>query len=281
MHVARFATALLRLCRPTNVLMAAAATVLGCWCGQVGRTQALLLACAAACATAFGNVVNDLRDIATDRVSHAERPLVTGAVSVRLARALAVLLAVGALGAASAVSTRHLLGAAVPLVLLSVYARWLKRTPVAGNGTVAILVAYPILFGALGTAALPRLLIPAALAFLLNLAREIVKDVQDREGDAAAGITTTAVLPGTAITALLAASSLAYLALLFLPWRLGHLGWAYAVVCAVVVLPLHGARAVLQFRTGWEMRARHISLLLKLEMLAGLVALAAGWSRAF
>ena len=67
--------------RPANLVMACCAVTLGAWlAGADVARDVLLLLVAVAAATAFGNVVNDIRDIESDRVSHPDRPLVLGAL---------------------------------------------------------------------------------------------------------------------------------------------------------------------------------------------------------
>jgi len=257
--------------------MAAGAAVLGGWFGGVAAADRFLLALAAACATGFGNTVNDLADMATDRVSHPRRPLVSGAASRSGAVIHALGLAALALAAGQGVSPLHAAGVAAALAVLLAYALWLKRVPLAGNIVVASLVAYPLVFGALRTEALGKLWIPAALAFLLNAVREVVKDIQDEAGDRAAGIRTSAALAEPMLRTIPVALSLAYLALLFVPAVLGHFGPAYALVCCAVVVPIHVWRSVKLYAGPWRERLREVSLLLKLEMVAGLAALALGW----
>jgi geranylgeranylglycerol-phosphate geranylgeranyltransferase len=267
---------LLTVTRPANVLMAAAATGLGYWLGRhAGSPERLaFLVCAAALATGFGNVANDIRDVETDRVSHPARPLPSGLLDLRVAVVYAVVLAALALVCSYAVSPLHALATTVPLALLLTYAVVLKGVPLAGNVLVASLVAYPLLFGALGSAVFARLWVPAGLAFLLNLTREVVKDMQDAEGDRTAGLRTSAVLPENVLNGLLVAASVVYLCSLFLPTLLGYFGTAYAVVCVVAVLPLHLWRIIVYSGKARPRPFALVSLLLKLEMLAGLAALA-------
>ncbi|RMF31346.1 MAG: hypothetical protein D6765_01890 [Bacteroidetes bacterium] len=106
------------------------------------------------------------------------------------------------------------LAALFPLAvaLLWVYARWLKRMPFWGNLLVSLFCAGVVaLLWLAETEGIARLraLAPeraallqvvfwafAALAFLANLFREIVKDLEDLEGDAAAGARTLPVVWG-------------------------------------------------------------------------------------
>jgi geranylgeranylglycerol-phosphate geranylgeranyltransferase len=162
----------------------------------------------------------------------------------------------------------------VPLLILTLYAFRLKGTPLAGNVMVSALVAYALLFGSLGAPHFTHLLIPAVLAMLLNFCREIIKDVQDAPGDRAAGISTTAVLGEKAVRRIIYGCSIVYFALLFVPALLGHFGIVYAGVVAATALPLSFLRLRKLHRPDWPTQCASISTLLKIEMLAGLLALA-------
>jgi geranylgeranylglycerol-phosphate geranylgeranyltransferase len=269
--------ACIAISRPVNCLMAGVAVALGFWLGHsvTPLPSLLLLVLVAVAATAFGNVVNDLRDIETDRVSHPERPLITHAMSVRGAIVYALFLAGAAITLAFLVSPVHGIAATVPIAVLTAYAFLFKRTPFIGNVVVGSLVAYPLIFGSLGSSQIQRLYIPAVLAFLLNFSREIIKDLQDAPGDRQARMLTTAIVPPPALRLVIAAATIVYLGCLFLPAGLHQFGMTYVVVCLFSVIPLHATRLLLFFTPSWLSRLNGISTLYKLEMLAGLLALAA------
>jgi geranylgeranylglycerol-phosphate geranylgeranyltransferase len=267
----------IKIARIQNVLMTGIAVSLGFWLGRstLPMPALFLLIIAGISAASFGNVINDLRDIVTDRISHCDRPLPKNELSIDNARVFAAYLTITSLGSAAFISMTHLAATALPLLFLVVYTRSLKAVPLAGNIVISLLVGYAILYGALGAPALDSLLVPAGLAFLLNLVREIIKDVQDWPGDRAAGIVTTAALPVKAIKTTIYAASGACLLLLFVPWMLEHFGKIYALICGSLVLPLQLVWLVIFTKKNWRMKLPLLSLLIKLEMAAGLLALAA------
>ena len=79
---------------------------------------------------------------------------------------------------------------------LAIYAIWLKRTPLAGNIVVGLLTALVFLSGGVAVNFLTGTIIPAIFAFLFTTAREIVKDIEDIEGDQKSGAKTTPILWG-------------------------------------------------------------------------------------
>ena len=266
----------IKLLRPANMLLIAFATGLGFWLAHAGgHLQRLaMLICAAMCAGGFGNVVNDITDIATDRVSHPKRPLAAGDISKNGAKVFAVLCAGAAAICAFFASWQHGAGALAPLLLLLLYALFFKGTPLAGNVLVSVLVAYAIIFGGLLGPDLERLFVPAILAFLLNVPREIIKDIQDAPGDRAAGYITTASLPRFALKAIIALCGLLYAMLVIVPYVTRGFGIVYALVCLVAVAPLHIWWSMMVYKSDWQKSAGKISSLIKYEMICGLMALA-------
>lgn len=267
----------LRIARLHNALMTGIAVALGFWLGRstLPLPALVLLIIAAVAATAFGNVINDIHDVATDRISHPLRPLPRNEISLHSAWLYTVYLMITALGSAAFISPTHLAATLLPLLLLACYTKFLKGTPLAGNIVVSLLVGYAILYGGLLSPAFHRLIIPAILAFLLNLVREIIKAVQDTSGDRAAGIVTTAALPSSVIKTVIYSSSVVYLLLLFLPWVLHQFGPLYACIAAIGVLPLQVSWLLLFRKSNWSTLLSLLSLLIKCEMVLGLAALAA------
>jgi geranylgeranylglycerol-phosphate geranylgeranyltransferase len=275
----RFMKALLSaitIIRPVNALMTAITVALGYWLsgsawGLLSLAQMIL---AAVCAVGYGNVVNDILDVESDRISHPNRPLPRNELSPPEAAILAFFLCSFSCVNGFLVSIPHGIGTVIPLALLSLYAFFLKATPFAGNITVSLLVAYTIVFGGLSSPHTAKLFIPALLAFLLNLCREIIKDVQDEPGDKAAGITTTAIVAPLCLKYVLIGVSLVYGGFLFLPAMLKHFGVIYCIVCGAAALPLHFYWLILLLSPQWTGRLGRISFILKLEMVTGILAIA-------
>ena len=269
--------ACLKIARPGNAFMAAAAAALGFYLGGSLLPAAMLapLCIASMAAAAFGNVINDILDLATDCISHADRPLPRGDLTVAAARIYAAALAIIAIAASAIISPIQLIATLVPLCLLVLYSRFLKGAPVAGNLAVSLLVAYPLLYGALSAPGFAQLIIPATLAFTVNFMREVIKDLQDKTGDTAAGLRTTAVLSAKSVRAILYSASTVYLLMLPLPFLLCHFGWIYAAIGLGVILPLHLLWIVRFPGEHTLSRLALLSRLLKIEMALGLVALAA------
>jgi geranylgeranylglycerol-phosphate geranylgeranyltransferase len=179
----------------------------------------LLAAASTALVTAGGNVLNDVLDLDGDRVNHPDRPLVTGALSLGTARLLAIGLFVAGIEIAIPVALREpLLGLilAVAVGALLGYEFRLKARGFAGNLTVALLTGLVFLYGgaAVGDA---LVMVPfAAMAFLATLSREVIKDIEDLEGDV--GRSTLPMVRGIPFSANVARGAVgAAIALSFVP----------------------------------------------------------------
>ena len=174
----------LRLVRWANALTAAAGVVVGAWWSGWGDAQAVALAALAAIGlTAAANAWNDLADIAIDLTAHSDRPLPSGAISPAAAERIAMAAATFATICASFVSVTLGVCSVFVLLLMRLYSPWLKRSGVAGNLVVSLLASLPFVYGAYAVGDWARGLPLVLIAIPLHLARELAKDLDDREAD--------------------------------------------------------------------------------------------------
>ncbi|MCX6680102.1 MAG: geranylgeranylglycerol-phosphate geranylgeranyltransferase [Methanothrix sp.] len=195
--------------RPFNCMMAAAAAIVGlAIAGGLEPLAAALIFLTVFLITGAGNAINDYYDREIDAINRPRRPIPSGRVSARAAFYYSlVLFAVGCL-CAGLVNQICLAVAAFNSLLLILYARNLKATPLAGNISVAFLTGSAFLFGgaAAGPAGLFANRIPFLLSFLVSMSREIAKDIEDMAGDRAGGARTLPILAGERTSAALAAA---------------------------------------------------------------------------
>ena len=157
--------------------------------------------------TGAGNAINDYFDIDIDRINKPERPIPSGKIGLSTALYFSlVLFASGTLLAANI----NMACAAIALfnsLLLIYYAHTLKRTALFGNMAVGYLTGSTFLFG--GAVFIERggvngVFVLFLLATLATIAREIVKDIEDMEGDREDGARTLPILIGAKNAAYLA-----------------------------------------------------------------------------
>lgn len=192
-----------RLLRPGNGVISFVGTIVGglaatgiFGAGAFSELLDLLLAGVTTFLVASGgNVLNDYLDREGDRKNHPDRPLPRGevlpgpvrsfAAALFLLSSLPIVLLALLHGLPSGVGPE-----ALPVVvwliavgLLLVYElRW-KARGLVGNATVAALTGAVFLFGATVVGAPVLALSLAAMASLATLSREVIKDMEDAEGD--------------------------------------------------------------------------------------------------
>lgn len=188
-----------RITRPGNSVIAGLAAIVAYLIATGTLVNGVLLLMAVVILiTAAGNVINDYFDAEIDAINRPERPIPSGAMSRNAALVWAGILFI--LGLAACMFTTPLcLGIALfNALLLVVYAARLKSTPLLGNIAVAYLSASIFLFGGAfaGWHLLVQVLPIAVITFLAMLARELLKDAEDIEGDRAGGADTLPIRIG-------------------------------------------------------------------------------------
>lgn len=272
-------SAYVELARPLNILIAAFAVLVGALAsGPSFPGLPLLLAClVAALITGGANAINDVYDLEIDKVNKPRRPLPSGRLNRAQAAAFgAVLLAMGV--AISPFLGLWGLAIALAVVLLLVgYSARLKGTPLWGNLTVALAAGLAFLYGGIAVGRPWPALIPAGFAFLFHLGREILKDSQDVAGDRAAGARTLPTRMGVSLALRWACLVFALLILTTpLPYLVGRYPLTYLVIVVLGVdLPLVYVILSSQ-RDRSPGHLGRLSLLLKLDMWVGLVAILVG-----
>ncbi len=271
----------LKLIRAINCIIAASAVFIGAyftWTSPVYYAP-VMSAVAAFLVCAAGNVVNDIVDIDVDLINQPKRVLPAGDISKSTATKLAMALTLLALVVALAINWLVMSAVLLAIALLALYNFKAKKIPIFGNLLIALLGALTFLTGGLAidellTFALPGPLIPALFAFFFHLAREILKDVEDIEGDRRVGIRTFPQVVGVS-RALLAVLVLFFImvVLTFIPVLAGWFGRAYEILTIYIIdLPL---LLLLIFIWGNPSRKmlRMGSMGLKAGMLLGILAL--------
>lgn len=269
--------ALLSMTRPGNSIMAAVGIIIGMlFSRSIQIDTTILLVIAGTTALGFGNVINDIFDIDTDRIAHPNRALVSGKVTLTQSKIFAVSLALISVLSGFLVSPLHGIATTIPLILLSVYAWKLKATPLLGNILVSALVSYTLIFGAL-SGNVSIVIIPAILAFITNLIREIVKDLADEEGDRIAGIFTTAMLNRVWVNRGIMILTLLSIVAAPLPIFFSTYQVIYPWIIILLLFPLQIRGFVLARTENRTAQAKN----LKFQLLAGLLAVACEGVRFF
>ncbi|MEM6684798.1 MAG: geranylgeranylglycerol-phosphate geranylgeranyltransferase [Bacteroidota bacterium] len=166
---------------------------------------------------AGGNIINDIFDVQTDRINKPHKQFIGTFISKKIAFPLYIAFSLIGIGLGSYVSFSidfpelSLIFIGIAL-LLFLYSSHLKSVPILGNVVVSLLVASSLLiliafkvnceplsrkhvhfFYGISLIAIK---VYAVFAFLINLIREMVKDIEDINGDYNANITTLPIILG-------------------------------------------------------------------------------------
>jgi len=183
--------------------------------------------------TAAGNSLNDYFDREVDKVAHPERSIPSGAVAPSAASAASVALFAIALILGIMINLWSVGIVITSIAIIVGYEKYLKAEGIAGNLAISWLTGALFLFGGAAVERLDLAWILAALAFLATLGREIVKDIQDIEGDKGSRRTLPMRIGTRKAGVLASVGFLAAVALSPAPYLLDLLSWWY--VPAVLV----------------------------------------------
>ncbi len=183
----RSVSAFLVLVRWENALLSALGVLLGAWWarGFVLATPTLVTAAIAMALTAVANAENDYQDRAIDHIAHPERPLPSGALRPIHARITVVVAAAIALGLSLMLAAELAIVTLGITGVMLVYSRVLKARGIVGNVTVAVLASLPFAYGAWSVGRPLDALPLVGVAVPLHFAREVAKDLDDADADAA------------------------------------------------------------------------------------------------
>lgn len=243
---------------------------------------------------AGGNIINDIHDTETDRINKPDKVIVGKHVSEKKADYLYLIFT--NLGVILGIIVSNLIGRTglatvfvIVAALLYGYATTLKNMFLIGNIIIASLIAFTplliVLFDIYPTIgefilepslkASKTILHVAVFAFCINFIREIIKDIQDTNGDKNTGRNSFPILLGKkrsihfafALNLFLVAASVYYLYNFMFNYQLLMVYFLIAVIGPLLYLLIKIFNAEIQ------RDFKHISILLKVIMLTGICTL--------
>ncbi len=253
-----------------------------------------LLILATVCIAAAGNIINDIYDIETDTINKPDRVIVGKSVSEKTAFNLFV--ALNVIGVAIGFYLAHSVGKSAffsIFVLISaalyIYASYLKRTPFVGNILISVLVAMSILIVGIfdlipamtdqnreTQITIFKILVDYAIfAFLINLIREMIKDIEDIDGDYNAQMNTLPIAIGRDRSKYLA-FALSFLPIIAVTYFIvtyvykQQIAIAYFLIAIIAPLLYTSIKI---YTANSKSDFKHISTLYKLIMLLGMLSL--------
>lgn len=273
--------AYLELARPLNGIIAFISAWLGGMFASQGNMEnlidirLLLVSISALVLLSAGNAINDYCDYDIDRINRPRRPLPSGRLQRTNALIFAIVLTAIGIYFGTLIN-RNATGIAILVfVALACYAFYFKRTPFVGNLVVSGLTGLTFIAGGVAIDSVQGTLVPAIFAFLFTTAREIVKDLEDTEGDLKNNAKTLATLnPQMAVrTAIGFMTSV----ILFspIPYLFGLYSWHYLIVVLGVDVVLIGL-AIRLYQDASRESCASIQRWMKWDIFVGLGAIYLG-----
>lgn len=203
----------IEILRPGNALMGAISIILVALIDKTISIPVVLAMLAVFFETAAGNVINDYFDYKIDLINKPDRPIPSGRISLKNGRNYGYFLFF--MGTVCGFFISYLTNNWIPFaivlfadVVLYLYAYKLKSTPFLGNLTVGFMTGFGFVFGGFSINNPTIIMTSIFLGFfalVMTTAREIIKDIEDIEGDKADGARTLPILIGAKKPAILAA----------------------------------------------------------------------------
>ncbi|WP_299107602.1 geranylgeranylglycerol-phosphate geranylgeranyltransferase [uncultured Winogradskyella sp.] len=253
-----------------------------------------LLVLATLLIAAAGYVINDIQDIETDRINKPNKLIINKYISEKDATTLFMVLNIVGVGLGfyltySIGKTSFFAIFFIASALLYIYSTSLKQIAIVGNAVVSLVVALSILLvgvfelipainasnEAVQTTFINVIKDYAIFAFMINLVRELVKDLEDIEGDQKAEIETLPVVLGRErankivfLISLVPILSITYYVVTYLFKQLTVVGYFLILVIAPLIYA-----SIKLFNAKDKAEYKHISLIYKLVMLSGMLSL--------
>ena len=275
----KFIFSIIAISRPVNVLISMISIFVAAFItGTLQPVIHVIYACfSGGVITAAANTINDYFDLEIDRINKPGRPLVTGKLSPVQAMIIALVEFTAGIILAAFIGLLAFFIALCISLLLFWYSYRLKRVPLAGNLSVSFSTGMAFVYGGVAVNRVFETLIPAVFAFFYHFGREIIKDIQDREGDNSDKARTFPVVYGNRISLILTTINFLVLTVLvFLPFVFGWYGMSYILIIVFGVYPVIFFSIWSVWRNQTPGNLGFISNLLKADMLVGLLAIYLG-----
>lgn len=221
---------------------------------------------------AGGYIINDIFDIETDQINKPEKLILSKHISLKSARVFYVILTAIGIGSGFLVGLGMGILCLVLAVLLYFYSSDLKGEMLQGNLLIAMMAGMVVYVSSRGVYNVSNTYFAeyASIAFLITMVREIIKDIEDIEGDKAHDYETYPVVKGI--------QKSKNLSLVFLVITLGIIALLYiqasnllfTIFMSVFIIPALIYVAYLIFKAKEKSEFRKISNWLKTTMFLGL-----------
>ncbi len=277
MNFKKVLVGVIKIIRPSNVLISGltisvGVLILGSESFDIFRL-ALVAGIVGVLIDAGANVINDFFDVEIDRINKPHRAIPSGLVSKRFALFIYFVCTISGLLFASFLNKIAFAIAFFSSVVIFLYSYVLKKIPLVGNFTVAFITGLAFIFAGSVVGNFKGALFPFLFAFMINFGREIIKDIEDMEGDLKSGVRTFPIVRG--VNWAVAVSVSVFLVLIFatiVPYFIGVYNHYYILIVSIVDVGLiFVIFSLISDRS--RRNLNRLSNILKFEMLIGLFAI--------
>jgi 4-hydroxybenzoate polyprenyltransferase len=253
-----------------------------------------LLVLASVCIAAAGYIINDYFDVNIDQVNKSSKVIIGKFINRRFAILLHALFSFAGFVLSLYIGYR-LQNVLIPLfnflaiIILWFYSSTFKKKILIGNILISLLTAWVILVLAVAEYRFrisphdivwQRLLkisfIYAGFAFVISLIREVIKDMEDIEGDLKYGCKTMPIVWGLPVAKVFTAVWIVVLAgvLVVIQIYVIQLGWWFSALYSLIaiVIPLIWVLQKL-YKATTSVEFHQLSSLVKFIMLAGIISM--------
>lgn len=267
----------LEIIRPGNAFLAVISILLVAFIGGVFNLPVLIACVVVFVVTGFGNLINDYFDYKIDKINKPDRPIPSGRISRKTAGYYSLALAImGNILAISFLGLIPELIVFISTILMFYYAYSLKKKLLVGNILISFLTGLSFVFGGVIVGATIISVYLGFYAFLTTMMREIVKDMEDVEGDREEGAHTLPIAHGMKTSSILAAAFMIFASLTSpILYFIGILTiWYLPILLIAILIFLKAAVSIL--RDPSIENSRKISKRVKIGMVVTLLSFAAG-----
>ena len=271
--------AAIRISRPVNVLISIISIFVAVFItGTIQPFAKVVIAClSGGIIMAAANTINDYFDLDIDRINRPGRPLVMNILTPLQAVQISTFEFTLGIMLAFFISLLAFLIAGMVSAVIFLYSYKLKRMPLIGNLAVSFSTAMAFVYGGVAVNRIKQTLVPAVFAFFYHLGREIIKDVQDMEGDRQGKARTLPLIYGEVAALVMATVNfLILMVLLPLPYLILWYRIGYLAVVILGVYPVLIYTLVSMWKNHTPANLGTLSTLLKADMLIGLLAIYLG-----
>ena len=238
-----FILSFLSIIRPLNIVTAISCILVVYFITDVKNLTLIIYpSIIIGCYMAAGNILNDWIDIEADKINKPSRPLVIYDVNHYLLFSIVFLLFAIGSWITIYIDVYAMYVAiffAMPCIIS--YEIVFKRSPIIGNIIISSLVGVVFIFAELSFhQSISVTWRAAVLAFFLNLIREMIKDIEDIEGDAQSQYNTFPIIAGIPTTiVVLRIITIFFIILSLLPIFTSYYLWYYIpLIVFLIHLPL-------------------------------------------